>query len=170
MFVFFNVYYTFWFWNSVERKFPFFREHDHGWSLLSYPSSLDSIYAFTCIYFVAVIFVFLISSNCLHKLDWNIPTHTHTQFWIAPKLGNTVWKLMVYKIKFSLSKRNAIKMVHHLFQVRQAQKTHLNFFSLCRCVLFAFINHFFFFLFGWYSFWATPKKERRRIKFTKKTD
>lgn len=75
---------------------------------------------------------------------------------------------MVYKIKFSLSKRNAIKMVHHLFQVRQAQKTHLNFFSLCRCVLFAFINHFFLFLFSWCSFRTTPKKKRRRKKFTKK--
>lgn len=36
-------------------------------------------------------------------------------------------------------------------------------------VLFAFINHFFLFLFGWCSFRTTPKKKRRRIKFTKKT-
>lgn len=74
---------------------------------------------------------------------------------------------MVYKIKFSLSKRNAIKMVHHLFQVRQAQKTHLNFFSLCRCVI-CFHQPFFSLSLRLVFVSNNAKKKRRRIKFTKK--
>lgn len=53
------------------------------------------------------------------------------------------------------------------FKFDKHKRRTLIFFSLCRCGLFAFINHYFLFLFGWCSFWTTPKKERRRIKFAK---
>lgn len=75
---------------------------------------------------------------------------------------------MVYKIKFSLSKRNAIKMVHHLFQVRQAQKTHLNFFFPLSVCIICFHQPFFSLSLRLVFVSNNAKKKRRRIKFTKK--
>lgn len=169
MFVFFNVYYTFWFWNSVERKFPFF---SRAWpwlifaflSLFTWFNLCIYMHLFRCCNFCFLDFIKLSAIAGLKHSN----THTHN-FELLQNLATQCENWWFTRLNFLSVNEMQSKWFIICFKFDKHKRRTLIFFPLSVCII-CFHQPFFFLSLRLVFVLSNSKKRTQKNKVHKKND